>query len=262
MQGSGDKFAVDKEHHVHCADFLNVLEMLAVQPQNLAVAFLFGLCTCKDGAGIVAAGLCRAGTAADCANVFVFNADADGCKACLVVRTAGRADDVVEVAVCGMYAESFVNRDHRGTQIEACACAVGYPVTFNLNELTHCLIVEIDVDFGHAETPCGIVKTLCIVLCTEHQDPAVVGTICLKAFENLLCIVKHGAGRIERKSLIGNDACIVPFAVVIVHHEHMVGETFAEPEGSFFLKGGFCFKLGCFCDLDIHFCSSCFKKRI
>ena len=252
FKGSGNELSVDQEHHVHCADLLDVLHMLAVEPQYLAVTLFFRLGACKDGACIVAAGLCKAGAAADCADVSVFNADTDGCKACLIVCAGGGADDIVEIALGSMYAESLVGRYHRGAQIQAGAGAVGYPIALDLNELPHCLVVILDIYGGHAKTDSGIVQALCIVPCTEHEDSVVIGTVCLEAFKNLLCIMEYGAGRIEAQLLIGNDTGIMPLAVIIVHHEHMIAETLTETQGAFLFTGGLFLKLSRLGNGNIH----------
>ena len=58
---SGVDLAVNLEHDVHAADFLNVLLLHAVQPQHLCVALLLGQLTGLDGSSVVAAALCEAG---------------------------------------------------------------------------------------------------------------------------------------------------------------------------------------------------------
>ena len=151
-----------------------------------------------------------------------------------------------------VYAKSGIGRYHGRTQIEACSGAVGNPVALDLDELTHCLIVVLDVDLGHAQTPCGAVETPCVIPGAEHQNAVVIGAICLESLENLLSIVENSAGRIEAKLLVRYDACIMPYAVIIVHHEHMIGETLAKTKRTFFFTGRLGLKLCCLGDRNIH----------
>ena len=65
LAGRGPDLTVDLEHDVHAADFLDVLALLAVQPQHLAVAHGLGLLLADHGAGVVAAALGEARAALD-----------------------------------------------------------------------------------------------------------------------------------------------------------------------------------------------------
>ena len=90
---SGVHLAVDLEHDVHAANFLDVLLLHAVQPQHLCVALLLGQLAGLDGSSVVAAALGEAGQAGSGTDVLVFNIDADGVDALGIVSARGSADE-------------------------------------------------------------------------------------------------------------------------------------------------------------------------
>ena len=132
--GGGVDLAVDLEHDVHAADFLDVLLLHAVQPQHLCVALLLGQLTGLDGSSVVAAALGEAGQAGSGADVLVFHVDAHGVDALGVVSARGSADDAEDVVLGSVHAQTHVVCEHEGTDVQGSAVRVGHPVAVHIHQ--------------------------------------------------------------------------------------------------------------------------------
>jgi hypothetical protein len=76
----------------------------------------------------------------------------------------------------------------------------------------------------------------------EQVHAAIVALVGLEALENLLRVMQHGSGRIERKIRAGFDARAVPsIRLVVADHGHVIAENAAEagvfePCGALFIR--------------------------
>ncbi len=65
----------------------------------------------------------------------------------------------------------------------------------------------------------------------EQLDGVIRSAVSLHALEDLLRVVEHNGGGVQRKGCVGDDACVMPaFALRIIHHKHVVGKFFAEAQ--------------------------------
>ena len=85
----GYNLAVYYEHHVHRADFFNILVFASVKPKNLIKALFGGVKRCFKGCGVVSSGLGGAYAALDGADIIILNMDAERLHSVLVI-SAGR----------------------------------------------------------------------------------------------------------------------------------------------------------------------------
>ena len=159
LERRGDDLAVDDEHHVHRADFLDILVLTTVQPEHLIEAARRGVKGCLEGGGVVAAGLGSADAALDGADIVLLDVDAQRLNAVFIVRTAGGADDDVDKLLRRMDAQLRAARDHHRTQIERGSLGRGDPVLLGPDELLHGLDLEFRVERGHAQTLGAAVHT-------------------------------------------------------------------------------------------------------
>ncbi len=105
------------------------------------------------------------------------------------------------------------------------------PVLLDFDKSLDGLDKVIGVDVRDAETVRRVVHTVRVAVRTEQLDLVVGGSVRLHALEDLLGIVEHDAGRVQRERSIRDDAGIVPADTgVILHHEHMVRENVTETE--------------------------------
>ena len=229
--GGGVDLAVDLEHDVHGADFLDVLLLNAVQPQHLGEAALLGQLAGLDGRGVVAAALRKAGQSRGGTDVLILNIDADGVEALGVVGTGGCADDGKAVMLGGVNAQAHIGSDAERTDVQGRAVGVGHPVAVHIDQRLDRLHKVLRRDGGHAETVRGIVKTVRVAVGAEQLDLAVRGAVGLHALKNFLCVVEHSGSRVHLPRAIGDDAGVMPaLARGIVHQEHVVAELLAEAE--------------------------------
>ena len=211
--GGSVDLAVDLEHDVHGADFLDVLLLNAVQPQHLGEAALLGQLAGLDGRGVVAAALRKAGQARGGADVLILNIDADGVETLSVVGTGGRADDGKAVMLGGMNAQAHIGSDAERADVQGRTVGVGHPVAVHIDQRLDSLHEVLRRDGGHAETVRGIVKTVRVAVGAEQLDLAVCGAVGLHALKNFLCVVEHGGSRVHLPRAIGDIISHSPFYI-------------------------------------------------
>ena len=229
VEHRGDDLAVDDEHHVHGADFLDVLLLHAVQPQHLRVALFLGDLAGADGGRVVAAGLGKADAAAHGADVLVLHVDVHRGEAAGVVRARGREDDVELVGVRRMHAEHGVHGNDGGADVERRALRVGYPVLLDLEKLFKAGHGHIFIKLRNGHALGGAVHAREIVAGAEKLQAAVLAAIALHALEDLLAVVQNGRGRIHGEVVVRHHAGIVPALFHgIVHFKHVVGKELAK----------------------------------
>ena len=168
----GVDLAVDLEHNVHAADFLDVLLLHAVQPQHLCVALLLSQLAGLDGSSVVAAALGKTGQAGSGTDVLVFDVDTDGVDALSVVSARRCADDAEDVVLGSVHAQAHVVRKDERADVQGSAIAVGDPVAVHIHQSLNRLDVILHRDLGDAQTVGRILKTLGVALGAEqlHND--------------------------------------------------------------------------------------------
>ena len=240
----GDDGAIDLEEDVHGADFLDVLALHAVQPQNLGVTGVVGLLLGDQGSGVVAAGLGIAHAAADSADVLILDPDAHGSQTGLVVSAGGGQDDHEQVGLGGSNAQELIGGDDEGTDVQGGAGLGGDPVAIHIDNSGNSLHEVLNGQLRNDQTLVGGVGALCVHVGTEQVNLTVLGVaVCLQTLEHLLTIVvDHGGGR-QGNVVEGLDPGIVPaLALGVVHNEHVIRKDLAEAQlgalGGLFLGFG------------------------
>ena len=146
--------------------------------------------------------------------------------------------------------QAHIGCKHEGTDVQGCAVGVGHPVTVHIHDGLDGLDVILFRNLGDAQTVRRILHPLGVAVGTEQLNGAVGGAVCLHALENLLGIVENGGGRIQLKGAIGYDPGVVPALTgSVVHHEHVIGENFAEAKLGLVLR--FCLGGGSTGDFNI-----------
>ena len=183
------------------------------------------------GGRVVAAGLGKAGAAADRTDVLFLDVDGNRLQTALIV-SAGRAQqDGIDVGAGFLDAQLRLVADDHRTDIEGSGGILGDPLLVEVDKLLQALNAEVHVHLGDAEALVGDVQTLEVLLGPEQQDAAVVGTVGLHALKGLLRIVQDGGGGAQGDGAEGNDAGVMPaLALVVLHEHHVVGEDGAEAE--------------------------------
>ena len=75
IKRSCDDLVVQDEEGVGGSDFLDILVLGGIKPQNVLAVVLHGILACAHSAAVVSADLCIAGTALCCADVLVLDVD-------------------------------------------------------------------------------------------------------------------------------------------------------------------------------------------
>ena len=223
-------YAVEHEEHIHRAHFLNILFLFRVQPEHLFVAVLVGDIAREQACGVVAHTFCLARAAQRRANVFVFDHYLRRGQTAFVIASDRRQNDKETVSVSGMHAEHGIGRYHRGTDIKRGAGLGGDPVLVYHYKLFEVFDGFLDVQSGHAKSCRGTVHASEIVIGTEHSYFAVLVLVRFQTFEDPLSVMQYAGRRIESERLIRHYFGFQPFAVLIVHDEHMVGKILSETE--------------------------------
>ncbi len=154
--------------------------------------------------------------------------------AALVVGADRREDDVAQVLFGRADAEHRLGGDHRRPDIEAGPLGLRNPVRLEFDQPLKGLEEEVFVDFRHAHALGAAIEAGDIVGWAEEGDRSVGAAKGLQPLEDFLGIVKDHGGRVERKGGVGLDSGIAPpLAALVFHHEHAVGELFAELQLTF-----------------------------
>lgn len=108
---------------------------------------------------------------------------------------------------------------------------MGHPVALHIHQSLNSLHKILFRDLGDAQTVGGILETLCVAIRAEQLNGVIRGAVSLHALKDLLRIVEHHRGRVQREGCIRDDAGIVPaLALGIIHHKHVVGKFLAEAQ--------------------------------
>ena len=160
----------------------------------------------------------------------LFDVQADGREAVRVIRAHRRQYDRENVILRRVHAERPVHGDHERSDIERRAGSGRDPVLFEFDELDERVVSELRIDLRNADAPARIEHTLHVLHGTEQPDFARLVAVRFESLEHRLSVVEYGSGRVEHERLVRFYArvFVIPRAVVILHHEHVVGEVFAE----------------------------------
>lgn len=82
-----------------------------------------------------------------------------------------------------MHAQADIVCKHERADVQACAVAVGNPVTVNVNQGLNSLNKILNRDLGDAETVSRILETLCIAIGAEQLHTAVSSAVGLHALK-------------------------------------------------------------------------------
>ena len=139
--------------------------------------------------------------------------------------------DVLHV-VGGVDAQSGVQADHEGPNIQGGILLPGHPVLLHLNQLGDANQSQVLRHLGQGHTLGGRVHPADVVHGAEELDGAVLGPVGLQALEDLLGVVEHLGRRVDLQGGVGDDPGIVPALTgVVVRDEHMVGHALAPNQG-------------------------------
>ena len=78
IKRSRDDLVVDDEEGVGCSDFLDVLVLCRIEPEDILAVILHGILACAHSAAVVSADLCITGTALGSTDVLVLDIDSGG----------------------------------------------------------------------------------------------------------------------------------------------------------------------------------------
>ena len=84
IKRSRDDLVADNEEGVGGSDFLDILVLSGIEPENVLAVVLHGILAGTHSAAVVAADLCISRTALGCTDVFVLDVDS-GCMQTAVV---------------------------------------------------------------------------------------------------------------------------------------------------------------------------------
>ncbi len=178
---------------------------------------------------IVAAALGRARAARRGARVMLRDPQRHRLVAALEVGADGAGDHHEQIFVRRAHTEERLGREHEGAQIQA-AVVAGDPGEVRLHQLVDGLEKQVFRQFGHGKARSRRIETAGVLLRAEQGNAAVVAPIGLQTFENLLAVVQHRRGGIERDRLAGAQLRILPSAVPgPADRHHVVGEHAPEP---------------------------------
>ena len=178
--------------------------------------------------GVIAAAFDGAGAADRGARVVLRHPDRHRRRSALEIGADRRGDDGEDVFRGWLHAEEDLARDHEGPQIET-ALAARYPGAVDAHELLDRFDEHRLGQRRHRHALGRIPEAPGIGVGAEQVHAAVVALVGLEAFENLLRVVQHGGGRIEREIRAGFDARAMPaLRLVVADHRHVIGEDPAE----------------------------------
>lgn len=96
----------------------------------------------------------------------------------------------------------------------------------------------------NAEAAVAVVGALCVHVGSDRYASPAVSAVSLQPLEHFLTVMKHHCRWLETDLSVRYYTGIVPaLPFSVVHHEHMVGEYFAERE--LFARLGLCFRILC-----------------
>ena len=128
----------------------------------------------------------------------------------LKVRAGRRTNDHVLVLCRGPHAKESLRGEGEGTQVEGRTGNARDPLRVRAHEAHHRgnEILVGQVRDGQAIR--RVVEARSVVAGAERPDRAVLVTVSLKPFEDLLAVMEHGRGRIQGKCTVRLDHLVVP----------------------------------------------------
>ena len=130
-----------------------------------------------------------------------------------------------------VHAQTHIVCKNERTDVQGSTIGMGHPVALHIHQSLNSLHKILLRDLGDAQTVGGILETLCVAIRAEQLNGVIRGAVSLHALKNLLRIVEHHRGRVQREGCIGDDAGIVPaLALGIIHHKHVVGKFLTEAQ--------------------------------
>ena len=122
--------------------------------------------------------------------------------------------------------------DDEGTDVQRGAGGAGHPVGLQAHQLLDGGQGVLLRQLGDAHPVAGGVDPLHVFHGAEELDGAVGGAVGLQALKDLLGVVEHHGGGVQREGGVGYDPGVVPaLTLVIVEQEHVVGKNLAEAQG-------------------------------
>ena len=230
-QRRGDhRSVVEHEEDVHAAQFLDPATLDRVEEHDLVAPLRDRLRLRGEAGGVIAAALRLARTAGRGARVILADPDRHRARAALPIGADRGCDDHVEIFGGGLHAQERFARIHEGAQVQRAAVDLGKPVALGPDQLAARFEEQFFGQFGHREAARTVVEPARIGVGPEQRHAAVIQAIGLQPFENLLRIMQHRGGGIDRhRRARGDDGVVPALPLGVADHRHMVGEDAAEP---------------------------------
>ena len=220
------------EQDVSATGLLDIGAGLGVEIQVLGITLAVSLHRGLQGHGVVEAGLDVAG-AVRCGAVVLGNAQLDGLKAALKVRTDRGHENAERVLRSGSHADYVTGADHKRTHIQGCARAEGRnPCGIGRDDLLDGLDKLVLGERGHLEALRRVVHTLSVHVGTETDDAAVLGGVGLQALKDLLAVVEDTTALGDMQGVVGGQATLVPLAILPMSLVAVIGLHVAKAEAT------------------------------
>ena len=217
------------EEQVHAPQFFDPAAFDGIEKHHLVVARRHRLGLGHERGGVIAAGLRLSRTSGRGADMIARDMDRHRRRAGLEIPADRRGDHAEAVLLRRTHAEERLGRDHERPQIERAAIDRRHPAGIGQHQFAQRLDEHRFGQFGHRHPGGRAVESRGIRVGAEHRQPAIGGAIGLHALENLLRVMQHGAGRIERQRPARFEPCVVPAAPLVpVDRDHVVREDLAE----------------------------------
>ena len=128
------------------------------------------------------------------------------------------------------HAEKGFGGEHEGPQVKRAIGIARYPVPVFCDKLADRFEEQLFGQFGHRHAPRTVVETAGVLFGPE-QGEAVVGLLVrLHAFEDFLRVMQHGRRGIEADRVPRAEYRLMPATAIriVIDHDHVIGEQFAE----------------------------------
>ena len=125
-----------------------------------------------------------------CRTVIITDAYRKRLNTSLEIRSDRCAEDSELILRCGLNTDNGIRSEHIRAQVERSAASERrYESFVSLYYLLHGFNELFLGIYRHLKARCGLLESLSVKIGTEHYRSAVLGRICLKAFENSLGIL-------------------------------------------------------------------------
>ncbi len=229
-QRRGDQAAVaHHQEHVHAAQLFQVLALDRVQEQHLRAALRLRLLLRQQRGGVVAAALGRAGAALGRARIVGGQPDRHRRHALGEVGTGRAGDDVVASLLRRAHAQERLVGDHEGAEVQAGLRRRRHPRGIDRDQLPQRFDEQVHRQLRQRQALRRALQAPAVGVRAEGPDRTVGMAVGLDALEDLLAVVQHRGGRIQRQRAVGADLGIVPALLAVPFDgDHVVGEGVAE----------------------------------